>query len=376
MDNTNVAPHGIICTPEEYNRSLSDTSIRCLTRGESIGLTIVSEAGLISLIAVSYVFTIILRNIAWRIRHVPREKSRVFHHPMDLLMFSLFSADVLQAIGAVMDIRWIQQGKVEVGRFCNAQGVIQQLGETGVAMTTLMIGVFTFLGIWIGKDIRSVWLTRCILGAAWSFILLMVILGNTIHHGNKKHYQSPTPYWCWISSGYLQWRIWGEYFWFWITLTFSFAIYIPLYLWSRGNIRIDDHTWWKFTFQRSDPNADPALKVIRRRAMVMLAYPLVYCLSILPLSVERWITFVHPNSVSGTATFAVTALYGLSGACNVVLLLTTRPESVLFSKPMDLTSDSGRAPSLLMEEARSTQEVMIKEQDKGDTGLGRLPSRS
>ncbi|KAF8971117.1 hypothetical protein BDZ97DRAFT_1651830 [Flammula alnicola] len=352
MDNTNAAPHGIICTPEEYNRSLSDTSIRCLTRGESIGLTVVAEAGLISLIAVSYIFTIIL--------------------------FSLFSADVLQAIGAVMDIRWIEQGKVEVGRFCNAQGVIQQLGETGVAMTTLMIGVFTFLGIWIGKDIRSIWLTRCILGAAWSFILLMVILGNTIHRGNDKHYQSPTPYWCWISSGYLQWRIWGEYFWFWITLTFSFAIYIPLYLWSRGNIKIDDHTWWKFSFQRSDPNADPTLKVIRRRALVMLAYPLVYCLSILPLSVERWITFVHPNSVSGTATFAVTALYGLSGACNVVLLLTTRPESVLFSKPMHFTS--GRAPSLLMEEltheeGHSSHAEEVEGQDKGDIGFGRLPSR-
>lgn len=54
-----------------------------------------------------------------------------------------------------MDIKWIKDGKVEIGGFCTAQGkliicyvirssyfsragVIQQLGETGVAITTLV----------------------------------------------------------------------------------------------------------------------------------------------------------------------------------------------------------------------------------------------
>jgi len=54
-----------------------------------------------------------------------------------------------------MSIRWVHEGKVESGEFCIAQGqlwlrvvdfsfinfitgVVQQLGETGVAMTTLV----------------------------------------------------------------------------------------------------------------------------------------------------------------------------------------------------------------------------------------------
>lgn len=56
-----------------------------------------------------------------------------------------------------MDVKWINDGRVEIGNFCTAQGkllvvalnlrplnmtlqigVIQQLGETGVAMTTLV----------------------------------------------------------------------------------------------------------------------------------------------------------------------------------------------------------------------------------------------
>ena len=76
-------------------------------------------------------------------------------------------------------------------------------------------------------------------------------------------------YWCWISEDYLEWCIWGEYIWFWITLALSFVIYIPLYLWSRGNIQLDEHTWWKFTFQHAD--LDLELKVVRRRSLMMLA---------------------------------------------------------------------------------------------------------
>jgi len=102
----------------------------------------------------------------------------------------------------------------------------------------------------------------------------------------------------------------------------------------------------------------------------------VYCISILPLSTVRWIGFVEEqqgsgNRVSSTATFAVGAIYGLSGACNVALLLTTRPASVLFGKPTQYSS--GRAPSPLNGEGLNLHrmEVSIDGED-----IGRLPSRS
>jgi len=376
MNNNNVVPSGIVCTPAQYERSLINaSSIHCLTRSQSIGLTVVAQAGLVSLVAVCYVFTIILRNITWRIRHASGKALHVFDGPMDLLMFSLFSADVLQAIGAVMSIKWIQDGKVEVGEFCNAQGIVQQLGETGVAMTTLMIAVYTFLGGWLGKDVKSMpmWVTQMLMVAIWFFIALMTMLGNVINRG--KHFVIPTPYWCWIGADYLQWRIWGEYFWFWITLAVSLVIYIPLYLWSRGNLLFDEHSWWKLSLKRVESNADPELKVIRRRSFVMLAYPGVYCISILPFSVVRWIGFIQerghrPNRVSSTATFAVAAIYGLSGVCNVVLLLTTRPDSVLFCKFKRLTE--GHAPSLRNSPEQSSHDLTDND---GDEGIGRLPSR-
>jgi len=295
---------------------------------------------------------------------------------VDLLMFSLFSADVLQSIGAVMDIKWINDGKVEVGGFCNAQGIVKQLGETSVAMTTLVIAVYTFVGVWLGNPMKSMWVTRVVLMAIWLFVAFMIILGNIINRGKgKSHFQSPTPFWCWIGEDYLQWRIWGEYIWFWITLGFSLVIYIPLSLWERGNLLFDESTWWKVTFQKVDLTADPKLKVNRRRSLAMLAYPLVYCVSIIPLSVVRVMGFVQEqgngvNHIPSTAIFAVTAIYSLSGICNVVLLLTTRPDSVLFGKAKH--SASGYALS-----RRNSQEHSSPKGEGGeDVELGTLPSRS
>jgi len=41
---------------------------------------------------------------------------------MDVFMASLLLADALQAIGIVLNLKWVQDGKVEIGGFCNAQG--------------------------------------------------------------------------------------------------------------------------------------------------------------------------------------------------------------------------------------------------------------
>jgi len=38
------------------------------------------------------------------------------------LQFSLICADIVQAIGMVLNLKWVIEGKVEIGVFCNAQG--------------------------------------------------------------------------------------------------------------------------------------------------------------------------------------------------------------------------------------------------------------
>lgn len=347
MDTAIPTGSGVICTPEEYAASRqSDSLTYCLTRADSIGLTLNGVAGLLSLVAVLYVFIVIIRNAIYRSRRASARKWQIFQEPMDILMLSLFIADALQAIGATADIKWVGVGQVQAGQFCSAQGIIQQLGEVNVAITTLMIALYTFIGVWMGGGIRSKKVTGALVGVVWVFVALLILLGNVLNRKSGKGYERPTPYWCWIGEPYLKWRILGEYVWFWMTLLVSIITYIPLYFWSRGNINFDNASWWRFTIQRADDSE--GLKGIRRRSLIMLLYPVIYCCLILPVSVVRWIGFVqehggHSNHVPPAATFASSIIFGLSGACNAILLLTTRPEAGLFSRLN--RDDMGSAPS-------------------------------
>jgi hypothetical protein len=70
----------------------------------------------------------------------------------------------------------------------------------------------------------------------------------------------------------------------------------------------------------------------------MISYPLVYSCLVLPLSVGRWIGFEQASHgdkkvhVPASATLAIQTIYALSGICNVILFLTTRPNLLLFKR--------------------------------------------
>lgn len=51
---------GVICTKEDLAKSSNGTGLVCLTRDQSIGLTLAAEAGCISLVAVVGIFVLIL----------------------------------------------------------------------------------------------------------------------------------------------------------------------------------------------------------------------------------------------------------------------------------------------------------------------------
>lgn len=324
------------------------------------------------MVAIVGVFTLIIRN---GVRHVRRTgKWYLVQAPTDVLMLSLFVADLIQAVGAVMDVRWVHSGKVEVGAFCTAQGVVQQLGETSVAITTLMITLFTFAGIWFRKGLESTYLATFLMALAWLFVALMVALGNATNDGPHDMYESPTPYWCWIGQSYLGLRIAGEYVWFWANLGVSSVAYLLLFLWARGNITVSERAWWRCSFHSSSGNASRA---VRRTARTMLAYPACYCVLVLPLSIVRWLGF-SGHTIPSAATFGVISVYGLSGMLNVALLLYTRPNSVLFGDGRAaLHPGQGRTPSAVqtfrMDESQSPSDFGGVSRDSS-LRLGRLPS--
>ncbi|KAN0138425.1 hypothetical protein V8E53_003888 [Lactarius tabidus] len=322
--------HGTVCTADQYQNSTnvhSDESyptITCLTHGQSIGLTLTAEASFLSLGAVIIIFVLIGRNVLRYRRDLPNGGWRLLQRPSDML--SLFVYDILQAMGGILDVRWAHNGIVTIGPYRTAQGIIQQIGELGVALITLILTAHTFVvTLWkVGIGARH--FAFGIVALATLYVALWVSIGNGIH----KHYETPTPYWCWVGPAYKGERLAGEYVWLWTPLFASVIMYIPLYFWTKGRLSIDPEKWYKFRLS-SESESDDGYQM-RRAALGMLFYPLAYSLVVLPLTIARWSLFNH-KKVSSAATFFGVSVFNLSGAINVILFLIVRPQLLLFSPP-------------------------------------------
>ncbi|KAF8502200.1 hypothetical protein F5888DRAFT_1177000 [Russula emetica] len=320
--------HGTVCNAQQYDQSLQSynspgPSISCLTPGDSTGLAVGAVASFLSCICVIVIFVWIGWNVHWYKKTFPNGNWKLFHGPADIYMFSLFVFDILQAIGGILSIKWAHNGIVTTGPYCTTQGIVEQIGELGVALITLLLAVHTFVAAVLQVGLKARGVAFSLVCLACVFIILWVAIGAGIH----KNYETPTPYWCWISPHFLGERLGGEYIWMWITLLASAILYIPLYFWAEGFWSVDE----EYKFHWADP--DQRVGYTQRRATLgMLLYPLAYCLVVLPVTIARWLLFSHHN-VPPAATFFADSMFHLSGAINVLLFLIIRPELLLFPRP-------------------------------------------
>ncbi|KAJ7581011.1 hypothetical protein C8J56DRAFT_958806 [Mycena floridula] len=345
-----------VCTPEQIALSGS-SGFYCYTRRQNVGLVVVVLAGFVSLIALVYIFGFrILRNVI----RAPRYNRQLIKSPMDLLLLSLFSADLFQSLGVILNIRWIDEGVVRVGSLCTAQGILQNLGQAGVAMTTLIITLHTFYSLWRGKPHGlSLLHTRIIVAAIWIFLILFVSISAAKHR--EPSFYAPTPYWCWINSNYSNSRNAVENVWLWLAFTTS-ALYIPLFLYSMGYITPRDPSWWTFETHWRKPQPlvlghNPRRLVSPPMSLIICA--LAFCLPVFPTSLARWFLVVHGDVkpfASAEAQFSVKAIFALSGLFDVLAFRIARP-SLLLCEPDRLTSPaqsaSGSVCSLQIEDTPS-----------------------
>ncbi|KAH9014344.1 hypothetical protein EDB85DRAFT_2123676, partial [Lactarius pseudohatsudake] len=299
--------NGTVCGAQQNNRFFSGTNTTILTSGQSIGLALTVEASLLSFCAVIVIFILTARNLLRYRKTLPNGDRKLLRTPADIYMLSLFSYDIVQAVGGILSFRWAHNGIVTTGPYCTAQGIIKQTGALGVALLSLILTVHTFVtALWgIGAE------ARYFAFGIVAFTCLFVGLSAGISNGTHKDFETPTPYWCWISPKYHEARLVGEYVWMWIALFASVVMYIPLHFWMKGHLSVDDEKWYKFR---------------------LVNYPLAYTLVVIPLSVARWLLFSHKRVPSATTFFGLT-MFNLSGAINVALFLTVRPRLLLFTPP-------------------------------------------
>ncbi|KAJ3854086.1 hypothetical protein EV368DRAFT_63564 [Lentinula lateritia] len=203
---------------------------------------------------------------------------------VNLLIF-----DLIQAIGGMIDVKWVADAGVTEGSLCTAQG-----------------------------------------------------LSIATHKG--KDYYGNTEYWCWITGHYGFERIALEYFWLWLAAFINLVCYGIMALVVKGILVVDGRRFrfigWKgHGFQngiRMLSNIDKLTGADRVQAndiaMRMLfsheqdsSYPLIYLAGIVPITVVRFMAFAG-SSVPFPATAFASITFSSSGVFNVVLFAMTRPK--------------------------------------------------
>ncbi|TDL22657.1 hypothetical protein BD410DRAFT_788484 [Rickenella mellea] len=239
---------------------------------------------------------------------------------------SLMVTDLFQAVGSIMNSRWVRENSVVPDGFCTAQGAIKMAADVGTALWTLVIAIHTFnvlfLRIHPGK-----YTLACALIFGWSFIAIMVMLGPlSINNAANGPFFGISGYWCWISGGYPLERIVMDYMMIFIAAIGSFILYTLVYLRLRGNIeliggRVRFISVSKSSNWQTETNESQArITAITKQ---MLLYPVAYTILILPIATVRfseWTGHDVPFSVVIFTDF----IFLLSGFVNSTLFVATR----------------------------------------------------
>lgn len=272
------------------------------------------------------------------------------------------TADLSQAIGGIMNIRWVAYRHVSVGRFCTAQAAIKQFSNVGAALWSIVIAIHTFRLLFFNAH-TSNRLCFATLLVVWSGIITIVVVGPTVIESKEKGpYFGISGYWCWITRGYPVERLTLEYLFMFISAGISLVIYTMVFFRLRGNLiaegfrirvlSVDSSRAWNLEAGRAVMESN-TMSV----AWQLMWYPVAYTLTILPITVSRWVEF-SGATVPFEARIFSAVVFMLSGLINTVLFIATRrvlPPIKLRRKSMSGNSNPQPGISISVHATRTQQ---------------------
>jgi len=289
---------------------------------------------------------------------------------VDYYLLSLLVSDLILSIGSIMNIRWISKGGVEEGKFCAAQGAIQQIGDVGVALASLAIAVHTFAVLllkWRSPQGRM--LPISVIALIWLLLILITTIPSGLHHNSS--YYGIAGSWCWvrvptyifiqyscawlmkIRSDLEKQGLLLDYAILWLAASINIVLYVPLFFCLRGNLQVSYATapnqkakprmviGWTRGDARHAWASEEGRKEGSAVARQMLAYPIAYSMYhiltfdrlilkmcglavlILPMSIVRWI---NRDGMSHVWIAVAAVIFCSSGFINVCLYIWTRPK--------------------------------------------------
>ncbi|KAI9507341.1 hypothetical protein F5148DRAFT_1309566 [Russula earlei] len=255
----------------------------------------------------------------------------------EILFLNQLGADLVQATGGLMNIKWAVDGTVYASPFCVAQGAVKQAADVGVALSTLAIAFYTLYVLCFSGEAqvaddyeRRKSLRRGLIFVVCLWIVIGLLVAVDIGAHGAYHFYGPTGYWCWIAARYSVHRIVLDYAAMWMTAGINIVIYSIVFLYIKGYIATKG---WRIY---RPPVRQEISDMASRRAYGLLYYPAVYIIAVLPLSIVRYSAFTHHSTPFG-ATIFVDMIYLSNGLFNVILFSVTRP----FLLPHDPNSPDG-----------------------------------
>ncbi|KAG9045607.1 hypothetical protein FS842_001146, partial [Serendipita sp. 407] len=311
------------------------------TAGEARGVGLLVAAGALSLISV-VALLIIMAISAYRSKGSQDDHVFVRTH-VAAYFVSLLICDLMQGIGSLVNIAWINNKGVTNNSLCVAQGAIKQTGNVGTALWSLVIAIHTFCLLFYRAQIRD-WVCYVTLVSVWLLIGVVLSLGpGVLATKEKGPFYGISGLWCWMTSGYPVERYALEYCFMFVSAGISFILYTLVFLRLRGNINLNG---MRFSFQRrvvvkgyssrqfnavTDPSQNTHVMKIARQ---MMWYPVAYTILIVPIAAARFATF-SGKPVPYEVTIFTATIFMLSGFVNAVLFTMTRrvvPASTIFPR--------------------------------------------
>ncbi|GAA6055876.1 hypothetical protein JCM3770_001537 [Rhodotorula araucariae] len=256
-----------------------------------LAVAIAGTTSLVLLLSLSGYVALLL----WRYRrgrqagHVEKETRaiRFLASTHGVGFISLLCGDLLQATGFCMNYYWVARDSLPSSMhptaLCTAQGVILQCGDLGSAFSTLIICINLFL-ILVCQMIPTLRTVLCAIASAWTMVGVFAVIGPATHPGGPgvQPFYGAAGGWCWMNSAYQSERLTCHYLWVFLVAGTTLILY------SIMAVQI----WWR---RRQLGGGAPLSTGTTGVAKVMMLYPTIYVVSVLPLAVYRCATMAGHN---------------------------------------------------------------------------------
>ncbi|KAI6153685.1 hypothetical protein BKA82DRAFT_4092828 [Pisolithus tinctorius] len=285
--------------------------------GVRVGMAIIVLASAASAFAVGGVLLYIAYSAVTIHRNASRRWTTDTH--IHYYFLNLMFSDLIQAVGGLLNIKWIIEAAVYSGPFCTVQGFFKQVGDVGVAFSIMAIALH-MLQVLVLEWRSPPKFALLVLAIIWLVILILVVVPNVTEH----NIYGPTGHWCWIEESTME-QIGFDYIWMWLAAALNIIAYLFLALVIKRVVLVDGNRfrcWSKQERRTVSSGAETSAEGVK--AIQMIFYPLVYIIIVLPISAARFSEFRGQDVPFAVTAFADT-LFASSGLFNTILYALTRP---------------------------------------------------